>query len=379
MNKCIIIPDSFKGTMSSIEVCGIVKEKLSESFPDCEIIAVPAADGGEGTVDCFLRASDGEKVWLTVKGPHLEDIRSYYGIIGDTAVIEMAAAAGLHLAGEPIDPSSATTFGVGQLITDAIDRGCTKIILGLGGSCTNDGGAGAAAALGARFFDSEENEFLPTGGTLGRIAGIDLAGLRPRLKGITFTVMCDIDNPLYGPRGAAYVFAPQKGADADMVILLDDNLRAYADVIRRSVGIDVSGLEGGGAAGGMGAGAFAFFGAELKTGIDVVLDFIHFEELLEHCDYVLTGEGRLDLQSLGGKVAVGVGRRAKKMNVPVLAVVGRTEEGLDEINGQGISGVFPAVREEIPLADLKLRCRADLSNVMNQVIAAIKRDEVNKA
>jgi glycerate kinase len=160
-----------------------------------------------------------------------------------------------------------------------------------------------------------------------------------------------------------------------MVMFLDDNLRAYTDVVRRSVGIDVSGLEGGGAAGGMGAGAFAFFGAELKPGIDVVLDFIHFEELLEHCDYVLTGEGRLDRQSLGGKVAIGVGRRAKEMNVPVLAVVGSAEEGLDEISGQGISGVFPAVREEISLEDLKLRCRTDLSNVMNQVIAAIKQDE----
>lgn len=378
MKKCIVIPDSFKGTMSSIEVSGIMKNKLAEAFPDCEIIAVPAADGGEGTADCFLHAMDGEKIELTVKGPHLTDVQGYYGIIGGTAVIEMAAAAGLHLAADPMDPSAATTFGVGQLISDAVARGCSKIILGLGGSCTNDGGAGAAAALGARFLNSGGKEFLPTGGTLSQIAEIDLSELKRRMKGISVTAVCDIDNPVYGPLGAAYVFAPQKGADAETVAFLDKNLRAYANVILRTLGVDVSELKGGGAAGAMGAGAYALLGAELKPGIDVVLDFIRFEELLEHCDYVFTGEGRLDRQSLGGKAVVGIGRRAKKMNVPVIAVVGCTEDIPDEIYEQGIAGVFSAAREAASLEVLKLRCRADLSDTMDRVIAAIQRNEVNR-
>lgn len=375
MKKCLIIPDSFKGTMTSREVCGIMRIKLAEAFPNCRIIAVPAADGGEGTVDCFLHALGGEKIALTVKGPCKTDVRSFYGIIGDTAVIEMAAAAGLHLAGEPMDPSTATTFGVGQLISDAIEKGCRNIILGLGGSCTNDGGAGAAAALGARFLDSGGNEFLPTGGTLSEIADIELTLLRRRLEGVTITAICDINNPVYGPTGAAFVFAPQKGANAEMVSLLDENLRAYTETILRFLHIDVRDLEGGGAAGAMGAGAYAFFGASLKPGIEVILDFICFDELLEGCDYVFTGEGKLDRQSLGGKVVVGVGRRAAIKKVPVIAVVGFAEDDLYEIYDQGITRVFPCTNKLMPLEILRLRCRDDLSLTMNRVTAAIKRDE----
>ncbi len=377
MKKCLIIPDSFKGTMTSSEVCEIMKIKLAEVFPNCRITEVPAADGGEGTVDCFLHALGGEKIALTVNGPRKTDIRSFYGIIEDTAVIEMAAAAGLHLAGLPMDPSTATTYGVGQLISDAIDKGCRKIILGLGGSCTNDGGVGAAAALGARFLDSHGKEFLPTGGTLSKIADIDLSLLRKRLNGIHITAICDIDNPVYGPNGAAFVFAPQKGADKEMIALLDENLRSYAETVRRSLNVDVSELKGGGAAGAMGAGVYAFFGADLRPGIEVVLDFIHFDGLLEDCDYVFTGEGKLDRQSLGGKVVVGIGRRARVRNVPVIAVVGFAEDDLDEIYDQGITRVFSCTNMIMPLEILKLRCRDDLSQTMNRVIAALKRDEEN--
>lgn len=377
MKKCIIIPDSFKGTMSSIEICEIMKSELAVAFPDCNIITVPAADGGEGTVDCFLSALGGDKIRRMVKGPHLTDISGFYGIIGETAVIEMAAAAGLHLAGKPMDPSTATTFGVGQLVSDAITKGCKNIILGLGGSCTNDGGTGAAAALGARFLNSDGIEFLPTGATLSQIAEIDLSKLKLRLNGITVTAICDIDNPVCGANGAACVFAAQKGADAEMISFLDDNLRAYVSKIQQLFDIDTGDLKGGGAAGAMGAGAYAFLGAELKPGIDVILDFIHFDELLEHCDYVFTGEGMLDRQSLSGKTIVGVGRRSKKKNVPVIAVVGYAEDGLDEIYQQGITKVFPATHMKMPLEVLKHRCRNDLSNTMYQVITAIKRDEVN--
>ena len=377
MKKCIIIPDSFKGTMSSIEVCEIMKSKLAVEFPNCSIITVPAADGGEGTVDCFLSALGGDKIRLMVKGPHLTDIPSFYGIIGETAVIEMAAAAGLHLAGEPMDPSTATTFGVGQLVSDAITKGCKNIILGLGGSCTNDGGAGAAEALGARFLNFCGTEFLPTGATLSQIAEIDLTELKQRLKGITVTAICDIDNPVCGANGAACVFASQKGADAEMISFLDDNLRVYVRNVQQLLDIDVGDLKGGGAAGAMGAGVYAFLGGELKPGIEVILDFIHFDDLLEHCDYVFTGEGTLDQQSLRGKVVVGIGKRAKKKNVPVIAVVGFAEDGLDEIFQQGITRVFSATQMKMPLDVLRLRCKNDLSNTMHQAIASIYQDEEN--
>lgn len=375
MEKCLVIPDSFKGTLTSAEVCEIMRIKLAEAFPCCRTIAIPVADGGEGTVDCFLHAQSGEKIILAVKGPRQTDVISFYGVSGDTAVIEMAAAAGLHLAGFPMDPSTASTYGVGQLISDAIDKGFRKIILGLGGSCTNDGGVGAAAALGARFLDSGGREFLPTGRTLSMIADIDLRPLKRRLGGTSITAICDIDNPVYGPKGAAFVFAPQKGADGEMVSLLDENLRAYAETVWRSLHIDVNSLKGGGAAGAMGAGAYAFLGATLKPGIEVVLDFIHFDELLEGCDYVFTGEGKLDRQSLGGKVIVGIGRRARLKNVPVIAVVGFAADGINEIYSQGITRVFPCTDKLMPLEILKLRCRDDLSLAMSRVVASLKGNE----
>lgn len=378
MNKCIVIPDSFKGTLSAIEVCTIMGAKLSEAFPNSHIITIPAADGGEGTVDCFLHAMEGRKIELLVTGPHFSEVAAFYGIIGDTAIIEMASAAGLHLAGNPMDPSTATTYGVGQLIDDAIGKGCRSIILGLGGSGTNDGGVGAAAALGAKFLDQQGKEFLPAGGNLVQISDIDLSVLKQRLNGIQITAICDIDNPAYGENGAAYIFSPQKGADPQMVSLLDGNLRAFANTIQTSLGIDIHNLKGGGAAGAMGAGAYALLGAELKPGIDVILDFIHFDEMLDHCDYVLTGEGKLDRQSLGGKVVVGVGRHAKRKNVPVIAVVGFAEDDPKEIYQQGITRVFSSVHELMPLELLKLRCRDDLSTVMDQVINAIKKGEVNQ-
>ena len=375
MKKFIVIPDSFKGTLSAIEVCEIIEDKLSKAFPACEVISVPAADGGEGTVDCFFHARAGEKVQCSVKGPHFEDISASYGILGDTAVIEMAAAAGLHLAGNPMDPSTATTYGVGQLIGDAVAKGCKNIILGLGGSCTNDGGVGAAAALGARFFNNQGIEFLPTGGTLSQISKIDLSALKQCLESIQITAICDIENLVYGETGAAFVFAPQKGADPQMVFFLDHNLKAFANTIETSLGINIHQLKGGGAAGAMGAGAYALLGAELKPGIEVILDFIGFDDLLEQCDYVFTGEGKLDQQSLGGKVIVGVGRHAKAKNVPVIALVGFAEaEIASQVEPLGITHVFSATDHEMPLEQLIARCREDLSNAMDRAIAKIVED-----
>ena len=372
MKKCIVIPDSFKGTMSSLEVCEIMKHSILKAYPSCDVLDIPVADGGEGTVDCFLYALGGEKIKLSVKGPFLEEIDSFYGIAGDTAIIEMASAAGLSLTGEDSDPSTASTYGVGQLAADAIARGCKKIILGLGGSCTNDAGTGMAVALGAKFFDFEGKSFLPNGATLDRISHIDISEVPKILNGIQIQAMCDIDNPIYGNNGAAYVFAPQKGASREMVIMLDYNLRAFATAILRSLCLDISTLKGGGAAGGMGAGVYALLGAELKQGIDVVLNLIHFEDLLNDCDYVFTGEGKLDRQSLGGKAVIGISKRAKKKNVPVIAVAGFMDGDLNQIYNLGITKAFSTSTAIKDLSKLKQSCKSDLAVTMEEIMKTLE-------
>ncbi|MDR1651310.1 MAG: glycerate kinase, partial [Synergistaceae bacterium] len=324
VKKVLLVPDSFKGTMSSADFCEIVGEVIQSRFPDAAVISLPVADGGEGSVDAFISASGGEKVTLSAKGPYMEDRDAFYGLIdgGSTAVIEMAACAGLPLAGENLHPEKTTTYGVGQLIADAAKRGCEKIIIGLGGSCTNDFGAGAASALGVRFTDGCGGEFIPVGENLSRISHIDKAGLLPALREIEITAMCDIDNPLYGKTGAAYVFAPQKGADPEMVEFLDGQLRSVSETVKKELGLDVSGIPGAGAAGGMGGGMVAFLGAELRPGIEIVLDTVRFDDLLDGADLVISGEGRLDVQSLRGKVVIGVARRAKRRGVPLAAIAG---------------------------------------------------------
>ncbi|MBO7249832.1 MAG: glycerate kinase, partial [Clostridia bacterium] len=308
MKKIILMPDSFKGTMSSSEICAIMKEQIKRHFPDCESVSIPVADGGEGTVECFVEAMQGQRVELSVKGPFMEKIDSFYATVdgGKTAIIEMAAAASLPMVAGRENPRITTTFGVGELIKDAVSRGCEKIIVGLGGSCTNDMGAGAAAGAGARFYDVTGKEFVPTGATLSNIAKIDIEPLKALLGKIMIIAMCDIENPLYGEQGAAYVFSPQKGARPETVKLLDDNLKAAAKTVKSELGIDVADLPGAGAAGGMGAGMVAFFGAELKPGIDTVLDTVGFEKIAADADMIITGEGRIDSQSLRGKVVIGI-------------------------------------------------------------------------
>ena len=291
MKKVLLIPDSFKGTMSSVEICSIMKNSIQQYYPEAEIISIPVADGGEGSVDSFLTAAGGKKVWLEVKGPYYEDIKSFYGILPDnTAVIEMAAASGLPLVGDNKQADKTTTYGVGQLIEHAIVKSnCKKIILGLGGSATNDGGTGAAAALGVSFRDASGNAFIPVGGTLDNIVSIDTSTLNPSLAGVEIITMCDIDNPLCGPDGAAAVFGPQKGADESMVKMLDANLLHMAHVIKKDLGKDILNLAGGGAAGGMGAGMAAYFGSKLQMGIETVLDTVKFDALLENADLVFSG------------------------------------------------------------------------------------------
>lgn len=377
MKKILLIPDSFKGTMSSCEICGIMKESIQAYFPEAEAVSIPVADGGEGSVDSFLTAVGGEKIWLTVKGPHFEDVRGFYGRLPDgTAVVEMAAAAGLPLAGEKKQVEKATTYGVGQLIEHAAKSGCRKIIVGLGGSATNDGGVGAAAALGVQFKNTEGRSFIPVGENLSEIASIDLSGLDPVVSGVEFVSMCDIDNPLCGPQGAAAVFGPQKGADEAMIEKLDKNLAYLASFIKRSTGKDILNLPGAGAAGGMGGGMVTFLNSKLQMGIETVLDAVHFDALLDDADLVISGEGKIDLQSLRGKVVIGVARRAKQKKVPLIAVVGDIDDNIDGIYQEGVTAVLSTNRKAIPFEKAKLRCKSDLALTMDSLMRLLSYKQI---
>ena len=374
MKKILLVPDSFKGTMTSLEICGIMEERVRAYYPEAEIIKIPVADGGEGCVDSFLAACGGEKVTVAARGPYFEEIESFYGLLdgGKTAVIEMAACAGLPLTGGRLCPDKTTTYGVGLLMRDAARRGCKKIIVGLGGSATNDFGAGAAAAAGVRFFDGEGKEFTPTGGALSKIARIDASGMDAALRDAEIVTMCDIDNPLYGENGAAYVFAPQKGAGREMVSFLDGQLRAAAETVKRELGQDVAAIPGAGAAGGMGGGMTAFFGSRLAMGIDTVLDTARFDSLVDGADLVFTGEGKLDTQSLRGKVVIGVARRAKKHGVPVIAVVGDIGDCIEAAYDEGLNAVFSINRVSLPFSKNRLRCKSDLRLTMDNLMRFIR-------
>lgn len=369
MEKILLVPDSFKGTLSSRQVCQVMSGQLRRFFPQAQVKSIPVADGGEGSVEAFLAAAGGERRMLTVTGPFGEPVEAFYGILGDgrTAVIEMAACAGLPLAEGRLNPERATTYGVGELLLAAKEAGCTKAILGLGGSCTNDGGAGAAAALGAKFTRADGAAFIPTGGTLGEIAALDVSPVAQALQGMELTAMCDIDNPLYGDAGAAAVFAPQKGADAAMVARLDAGLRHLGQVSARCLGRDFSHLPGAGAAGGLGFGMAAFCGAQLRMGIDAVLDAVGFDSLLPGTDVVFTGEGKIDSQSARGKVVSGVAVRCRKAGVPVVAVVGQIGQGFEEMYQQGLTAVFSINRAAQPFAESRFHAGENLALTMENI------------
>lgn len=369
MEKILLVPDSFKGTLSSRQVCQVMAGQLRRFFPQAQVKSIPVADGGEGSVEAFLAAAGGERRMLTVTGPFGEPVEAFYGILGDgrTAVIEMAACAGLPLAEGRLNPERATTYGVGELLLAAKEAGCTKAILGLGGSCTNDGGVGAAAALGAKFTRADGAAFIPTGGTLGEIAALDVSPVAQALQGMELTAMCDIDNPLYGEAGAAAVFAPQKGADAAMVARLDAGLRHLGQVSARCLGRDFSHLPGAGAAGGLGFGMAAFCGAQLRMGIDAVLDAVGFDSLLPGTDMVFTGEGKIDSQSARGKVVSGVAARCQKAGVPVVAVVGQIGQGFEEMYQQGLTAVFSINRAAQPFAESRFHAGENLALTMENI------------
>ena len=370
MKKILVIPDSFKGTLSSKTICNIMRERIGAFFPQTEVVTIPVADGGEGSVECFLSAVGGDWISCRAANPYFEEMQAFYGILqgGRTAVVEMAACAGLPLVETRKNPLLTTTYGVGELMLDAAKRGVEEIILGLGGSATNDFGCGAAAALGVKFYNAQGEEFVPVGGTLSQIAKLDVSGIRSELQGVRITLVCDVKNPVYGKTGAAYIYAPQKGASEKDVEVLDEGLRQVCEIVKRDLGKDLSSLMGGGAAGAMAGGMHAFFNATLKMGIEVVLDTVGFDDLLKGADFVLTGEGKLDSQSLAGKVVVGVAQRAKKQGVPTVAVVGGVEENISGVYDLGVSAIFPINRRPEDLAVSRHKSEQNLKETMDDIL-----------
>lgn len=374
MQNFILVPDSFKGTLSAIEVCNIMKSSIKNLYKDANIISVPVADGGEGTVDAFLYALGGEKksVWVSDAFNEQKILAHYAMLKDDIAVIEMAACAGLPLVKDRLEPDKTTTFGVGELIIDAINSGAKKIILGLGGSATNDGGCGMASALGVKFKDEQDQEFIPTGGTLSQIYKIDMNNIYPKIKDVEFISMCDVDNPLCGKLGASAVFAPQKGADEDMVKLLDEGLAHLAKIIKRDLHIAVKDIKGAGAAGGLGAGSIAFLQSKLTKGIDVILDTINFDELVSKADIVFTGEGKFDSQSLHGKVVMGVANRSQKYKTPVIVVTGAIGENIQEAYNKGITAIFSINKEPMEFSKSALKSKENMILTMENILRLLK-------
>ena len=341
--KVVIAPDSYKGCLSALEVAKAMERGVLSVFPSAEVRKIPIADGGEGTVAALVTATNGQLRQTEVTDPLGNKIIAHWGVLGDgrTAVIEMAAASGLPLVPkEKRDPRVTTTYGTGELIKAALAEGLAKIIIGIGGSATNDGGTGMARALGVRFLDAAGQEVAAGGGSLAEICQIDTTGLDPRLKNTEIVVACDVDNPLCGTRGASAVFGPQKGATPEMVQQLDAGLAKYASCARQATGRDVAEKAGAGAAGGLGAGLMFFTPAQLKPGVEIVLDAVGFSDIVRDADFVITGEGRTDFQTAFGKAPVGVAKVAKTHGVPVFCISGGLGEGADDVLAQGIDAVM---------------------------------------
>ncbi len=343
--KFLFASDSFKGSLSSEKIIELLTTSANNIFPGCETVGVPIADGGEGTVDAVIAVTKGEKRFVNVRGPLMEEAGSSYGVFGgDHAIIEMAAASGLPMVPlEKRNPLNTTTMGTGELIRDALEQGYRKIAIAIGGSATNDGGMGAMRALGIRFLDKEGRELEGKGSDLAKVADIDMRGMHPAVAEAEFTVMCDVNNPLTGSDGASYTFGKQKGGTPEILDQLEEGMKNYADVIQRKLGVDVDRVPGAGAAGGLGAALRVFLRADLKSGIETVLDLIDFDGLLEGTDLVVTGEGRMDWQSAFGKVPSGIGRRCRAKGVPAVAIVGGMGDGAEKIYEFGVESILPTI------------------------------------
>jgi glycerate kinase len=340
--KIVIAPDSFKGSMSATEVCDIVEGSILKIMPTAKIVKIPISDGGEGLVEALVRHQSGEIIKIKTKDPLFREITAIYGILnGEVAVIEMSAASGLPLlADDERNPLKTSTYGTGEMIADAIRRGCHKIILGLGGSATNDGGLGVANALGVRFYDQNMELLAPVGENLSRVRTIDTSQVKPALQEVEIVIACDVDNVLCGVQGAAAIYGPQKGANSEMVIFLDQGLSMFGQLLEKKTARKLVKLKGIGAAGGMALPLVALFKSQLKSGLDIVLDEIGFEAAIDGADMIITGEGKTDAQSVMGKVISGVGKRGKNLNIPVVVISGALDDGYEAIYNCGVVAAF---------------------------------------
>lgn len=352
--KVVIASDSYKESLKAIEVCEAIERGFRAIFPNAKYVKIPIGDGGEGTVESLVDATGGRIISISVTGPLRESVQAFYGMSKDkkTAFIEMAAASGLqHVPVEKRNPLITTTKGTGELILHALNQGAEYIILGLGGSATNDGGAGMLAALGVRFINDKGEVIDPSGGTLHSIVAIDFSQMDPRLKGIKIEAACDVDNPLVGMQGASFVFGRQKGANVEMMKDLDENLKHYANILKRYVSSDVSGIPGAGAAGGMGAAVISVLKGDLRRGIEIVLDYTNFDKHIEGATLIITGEGRIDEQTAYGKAPVGVAGRAKRLSVPVIAIGGSVSSDYPAVYEKGIDAVFSITTRPMTLEE----------------------------
>ena len=368
--KIVIAPDSFKESLTALEVAEAIEAGLKKVLPDAEYVKVPMADGGEGTVQSLVDATEGRLISAEVCAPLGNKVKAEFGLSGDgrTAIIEMAAASGLHLVPpEARNPLRTTSYGTGELILAALDEGVEKIIVGIGGSATNDGGAGMLQALGALLLDAQHQPIGAGGGCLQDLAAIDLSGLDKRLAGVEIVVACDVDNPMCGEKGASAVFGPQKGATPEMVQALDSGLQHFAAIAARDLGLDIQSPAGAGAAGGMGGGVLLLPDARLQAGVQIVMEAVKLAEKVQDADLVITGEGRMDAQSVHGKTPIGVAHTAKAFGKPVIAIVGCLREDYEVVYAQGIDAVFPIIRQLGSLEEILQHGRDNLVSAAQNV------------
>lgn len=373
--KIVIAPDSYKESLSALEVATAIEQGFREIWPDADYIKLPVADGGEGTVQAMVEATAGRIIHVDVTGPLGESVKGFYGLSGDerSAFIEMAAASGLELVPPAKrNPLITTSRGTGELIRHALDAGVKHIIIGIGGSATNDGGAGMVQALGAKLLNAEGESLGQGGGELDRLAKIDISELDKRLKTCRIEVACDVTNPLTGDDGASAVFGPQKGATPEMIVRLDNGLHHYARIIQHDLDVDVLKLAGGGAAGGMGAALYAFCGAELRRGIEIVTDALHLDEHVKDADLVITGEGRIDSQTINGKVPVGVAKVAKRYNKPVIGIAGSLMADVGVVHEHGLDAVFSVIFTICSLEDALENAGENVRLTARNVAAVLK-------
>ncbi len=373
--KIVIAPDSFKESLTALEAATAIEAGMKKILPEATFVKIPMADGGEGTVQSLVDATHGRIISKTVTGPLGEPVEAFFGLSGDekTAIIEMAAASGLHLVPrEKRNPLITTTRGTGELIAAALDFGVKKIIIGIGGSATNDGGAGMARALGIQFLNADGYEIGEGGGSLGELASIDMAHADNRLAGVKIEVACDVDNPLTGLKGASHIFGPQKGATAGMIETLDNNLHHYAEMIRKDLGTDIEHISGAGAAGGLGGGLLAFLSAELKRGVEIVIEATKLEEQLLDADFVITGEGKIDGQTIFGKTPIGVAKTAKRHSIPVIAIAGHVAQDSEIVHEHGIDVLFSVVPGAITLDDAFENASTYVTNTAANIASLIK-------